>query len=247
MGQRIFDCFARADQLAGIQGRIRLATLTRVNSTQAMAEPDTPVNLKKFEDALAQIRQDFAGAPDTLRNATAEDPAKALARLRTFNSVFVELMTQRAQFLGNMEKTNQRVTEAAASTLDVARASIWLYDDARTLIRCSDLFERAQGKHSSGIELSAKDFPVYFKALEAQQTIAAHDAHNDPRTFAFSKPYLTPLGINSMLDVPIWASGKMLGVVCHEHIGPPRRWQPDEESFAYLMAGFVALASENAR
>jgi GAF domain-containing protein len=33
-------------------------------------------------------------------------------------------------------------------------------------------------------------------------------------------------------------------VVCHEHVGPARYWTRDEETFAYLMSNFVALAIE---
>jgi GAF domain-containing protein len=109
---------------------------------------------------------------------------------------------------------------------------------------CADLFERSKAKHSTGVELKAKDFPSYFKALLRERTIAAEDAHTDPRTACFSESYLKPLGIGSMLDVPIWAGQKMVGVVCHEHVGPKRRWTADEESFAYLMSSYVALAVE---
>jgi GAF domain-containing protein len=56
--------------------------------------------------------------------------------------------------------------------------------------------------------------------------------------------YLQPLGISSMLDVPILHEQKMVGVICHEHVGPRRTWNSDEENFAYLMSNFVALALE---
>jgi GAF domain-containing protein len=36
----------------------------------------------------------------------------------------------------------------------------------------------------------------------------------------------------------------MMGVVCHEHVGGPRHWNEDDESFAYLMSTMVALAME---
>jgi GAF domain-containing protein len=47
-----------------------------------------------------------------------------------------------------------------------------------------------------------------------------------------------------MLDVPIWVRGTMAGVVCHEHVGPARIWNSDEESFAYLMSALLALSME---
>ena len=47
-----------------------------------------------------------------------------------------------------------------------------------------------------------------------------------------------------MLDVPIWVDGRMVGVVCNEHIGPERTWNPDDENFAYTIGGLAALAEE---
>jgi GAF domain-containing protein len=122
--------------------------------------------------------------------------------------------------------------------------SVWLLDDRRTKITCRDLFDRSTGVHSAGLELFAKDFAPYFKALATERTIAANDAHKDPRTSCFSASYLQPLGINSMLDVPIWLGKRMAGVVCHEHVGPKRTWDSDEETFAYLMANLASIALE---
>jgi GAF domain-containing protein len=81
-----------------------------------------------------------------------------------------------------------------------------------------------------------------FHALTTERTIAAHDAQTDTRTSCFTASYLRPLGIGAMLDVPIWHGGKMVGVVCHEHLGGPRTWTADEESFAYVVANLVALS-----
>jgi GAF domain-containing protein len=154
------------------------------------------------------------------------------------------MMSQRSLFIRDSEATVRRVNEAATATLDVERVSIWYCNSTRTRIWCADLYEHASGKHSSGTELFAKDFAPYFKALGSERTIAAHDAHTDPRTSCFSEPYLRPQGIGALLDVPIWFDKRMVGVICHEHIGGSRTWTKDEETFAYLMSSFVALSLE---
>ncbi|MFN0111921.1 MAG: PAS domain S-box protein [Blastocatellia bacterium] len=138
----------------------------------------------------------------------------------------------------------QQITEVAAQALDLDRVSIWLYDRDRTRIICQDLYERQLEEHSEGLELSASDFPAYFAALDENRSIAAHDAHSDPRTAEFSESYLTPLGIVSMLDAPIRILGNNVGVVCHEQIGTPRQWSQDEETFSASVADFVAVAIE---
>lgn len=47
-----------------------------------------------------------------------------------------------------------------------------------------------------------------------------------------------------MLDAPIWLGGKMVGIVCHEHVGVKRHWRVEEENFAGSIADFVSLSFE---
>jgi two-component system cell cycle sensor histidine kinase/response regulator CckA len=136
------------------------------------------------------------------------------------------------------------ITEAAARTLGVARVSIWRYNRNHTSIECVDLFELEAGRHSSGSILSAATHPGYFRALAEVDVIAADDAVHDPRTKEFADDYLRPLGIQSMLDVPVQVGGVLDGVLCHEHIGMQREWTTDEKTFAVAMANLVSLALE---
>ena len=40
-----------------------------------------------------------------------------------------------------------------------------------------------------------------------------------------------PLAITSILDAPIAAQGTIVGALCCDHVGPPRHWTPDEQTF----------------
>lgn len=165
-------------------------------------------------------------------------------RLRKQSEVLVELTRRSGTYSDDLPIRLQQITEAASRSLEVARASIWLYSRDRSKISCLDLYEQTEARHSSGIELSSVDYPTYFAALRTERTIAAHDARADSRTCEFLDPYLTSLGITSMLDAPIWLDGEMVGVVCHEHIGPPRVWAIEEQNFAGSIADLVSLAME---
>lgn len=145
---------------------------------------------------------------------------------------------------GNLEPAFRAITKAAADGLAVERVGVWLYRNHASKIECVNLYERSLKKHSSGHLLAAKNFPSYFKALERNRTIAAHDAHHDERTSEFSKTYLTPLGITSMLDAPINLGGHAIGVVCHEHVGSKRTWTTEEQTFAASIGDCVAMAVE---
>ncbi|WP_395737475.1 PAS domain S-box protein [Prosthecobacter sp.] len=133
------------------------------------------------------------------------------------------------------------ITEEIAHAMDVERVSIWRYDTSRSSIVCQVLYESTPRRHSSGLELHASDFPSYFRAMAQNEVIAADVAQQDPRTCEFTESYLKPLGITAMLDAPLHVGGVLAGVLCQEHVGPPRTWLPEERSFATSLANFISL------
>ena len=141
----------------------------------------------------------------------------------------------------SLEGMLAELTETASATLSVERTSVWLLSEDHRSLCCLDLYEKGRGAHTAGAVLAADAYPRYFAALETGRAIDAHDALTDPRTSEFAEGYLRPLGISSMMDAAIRREGGLVGVVCHEHVGPPRAWQPDEMAFAGALADQVAL------
>ena len=136
------------------------------------------------------------------------------------------------------------VTESSARVLRVERVSLWRYTNNHSTIRCIDLYELGQDRHSAGLELNASGYPSYFKALASSEAIVADDATMDPRTREFSDTYLTPLGITAMMDIPIFLNGRLEGVLCHEQVGPPTPWLPEDRLFGIAAANLIALTME---
>ncbi len=180
----------------------------------------------------------------TERRQSEEALRDAQNRRTRQNRVLLDLAQSRSAGSGDLEAALRELTETAVRTLNVDRASVWLYHADDTAIRCLNLFERTRNRHSSGGELTASRFPAYFEALEAERTISAGDAAADSRTADFAASYLLPRGISSVLDAPVRVHGHIVGVVRHEHVGPPRQWTSDEENFAASLADLVSLALE---
>jgi len=148
------------------------------------------------------------------------------------------------RYEGDPDGAIHAITETAARALSTARASVWLLSEEATEMTCVDLYEAAEDRHSSGIVLHATDFPRYFAAMLEEETIAATDAHTDPRTSEFSASYLGPLGIGAMLDAPLRTGLRLVGVLCHEHIGPAREWGLGEKKDAAFLASLASLTLE---
>ena len=141
----------------------------------------------------------------------------------------------------------QRLTEEIANAIQVSRASIWLFSDDKTVLRCVTLFDSEAKRHTSGVMLTAADYPLYFEAINNESRISTSDVQNDPRTSEFKEKYLAPHGITSMLDAGIYADGELKGMVCLEHTAEKRNWHADEESFASTIASIVAQILANTK
>jgi PAS domain S-box-containing protein len=139
-------------------------------------------------------------------------------------------------------KALEDITRTASDVLQVARVGVWLFREDRARIVCESLYENGHFTPAAGMSLEAGRYPRYFEAIAQSRTLAASDARLDPRTREFAEDYLGPQGISSLLDVPIRLQGSVVGIVCHEHVGPAREWTPEEEHFAASIADFVALA-----
>jgi hypothetical protein len=205
------------------------------------------------EELITKLRSDVSsGAPiamaqiDALARALS-DRREVEERVRRSHAALLTLARSPNLGAGALDAALREITETASQVLGVARSSFWTYNADQSAILCLELFVRETRTHESGVELPQSAYPGYFRALREERSIAAHDAHTDPRTSEFSAGYLTPLGIGAMLDAPIRVGGRMIGVICNEHVGPARTWTPDEEHFAASLADFIALAFESSR
>jgi len=230
----------------------RLSRLSAgVSSIRISGDLSARVPLIAGKDELSSLTVTINGMLAALEHSQHEQ-RQSEQRLRRQSAVLAELAKRKVLDHPDLRTSLREITEAAARTLEVERASVWLYnqdhnssgDDPRTKIRCIDLYEQSIGRHSEGAELTEAGHPAYFQALEADRIIAAHDAHTDPRTKEFSQLYFSPLGITSLLDAPIRLGGRMIGTVSHEHVGRPRRWALEEQNFTGSIADLVSLTME---
>lgn len=131
--------------------------------------------------------------------------------------------------------------ELAAKALEVERVGVWLFVEDGAALRCAVLYEASKDERSSGAVLRIADFPNYFRSVAIRKSVPAEVATNDPRTAELAAAYLTPLGITSMLDAGIFVEGKLVGVVCHEHVGSMREWTTEARDFAGSIADLLAM------
>jgi PAS domain S-box-containing protein len=146
----------------------------------------------------------------------------------------------------SLEDFLTHVTTLGAATLDLARVSVWVYNDTGTELRCVRLFDRERNVQESGAVLQVERYPRFFGTLRECRTIAAHDVRADALTVELTDCVIDR-ETTSVLIVPLREQGRPIGMVCHEGTAGLRHWKIDEQNFGASLADLTALALETDR
>jgi PAS domain S-box-containing protein len=161
--------------------------------------------------------------------------------LKKLNDVIISQSHNTLFYEGKISDGGKLLTKEVTTTINVDRCSIWLYNTDKTSIICQQLYIKAEDNWYSDIELFRKDFTPYFDHLLVDPIIVADDAETHSATSCFTEGYLKPLGIKSMLDVPIIFRGSIIGVICIESL-TLKSWAPCEVDFAQMLSSLYSFA-----
>ncbi|HUR27628.1 MAG TPA: ATP-binding protein [Planctomycetota bacterium] len=218
---------ARLAELQRKQPELRVIFRTGSPGNRTIAE-STPQTARAVREALAQPGIGTSAQERAVIDRVVQDQSAYLRLAR--------------RDMWDFEDTLRDITRTAAELLDVARVSMWEVERESSKLRCVLVYEREKDLHACTQELELG--PRYLAALESAMFVAADHAQDDPRTSEFTRAYLAELGITSLLDAPVRREGRIVGVLCNEHVGPERHWSLLDQCSAVALAGIVARALE---
>jgi PAS domain S-box-containing protein len=157
------------------------------------------------------------------------------------NSILIRQSQNEVFYTGNIEAACYEILNLAANSLMAERSSIWRYESSKESLTLIKLYTRDHGYSSGNEELKKVDYDPYFEYLLNEDVISAEDAENHPATSCFLESYLKPFGIKSILDVPIWYKGRVIGVICIEDV-KIREWKEEEIDFCQVLSFFYSFA-----
>ncbi|MBN1939543.1 MAG: PAS domain S-box protein [Candidatus Aminicenantes bacterium] len=230
--------------------RDRVSAVIPLSGTRSMqsrrGDDWLETRLFNIYNRAGEVKGGYLLARDITESKRAEEERTAAQeRIQLQRNVLLQFSMSSASAEGDFPAAMREITEAAARTLGVERVGIWLGSAEIGNIRCPEIYELSKDLHSPGPVLEAARYPRYFEALHRDRIVDAVDVFADPRTREFSEDYFRPLGIGSLLDSAVRVSGMVVGLVSCEHVGPPRRWLPDEIRFAAEVADAAAHAYAN--
>jgi PAS domain S-box-containing protein len=172
------------------------------------------------------------------RNKKGKEQSKYVKKL---NETLISQSHNPLFYEGNTSEGAKVLTKEVIESINADRCSIWLYNKDKSSIICEQLYIKSEDTWYQNIELHKKDFQPYFLSLLINPIIIANDAETHSATSCFTEGYLKPLGVKSMLDVPITYKGETIGVICIESL-TLREWDKVEVDFAQLLSSLYTFA-----
>ncbi|WP_187775737.1 putative bifunctional diguanylate cyclase/phosphodiesterase [Luteimonas suaedae] len=178
----------------------------------------------------------------------ATDRSERGALARRHNHALVALARQVWHDDCSLESAYAQICEVAAAALEADRVGIWHLDPTHARLACVHLFQRKGALHNPpGAHEVLPLGDEYRARLGQMRVIDAADVTGDVALTAADPAlagYLERHDIVSMLDAPVRSGGELVGVVCHEQVGTPRVWTPEDQAFAASIGDYAAMAAE---
>ena len=160
---------------------------------------------------------------------------------KLLNNVLITQSKNQLFYEGNVKDGAKELTKQVAESMQIDRCSIWLFNSDKSSISCQQLYINAEDLWFEGSSILESECPPYFESIKNADVIIADDAQKHSSTSCFGKSYLLPLGIRSMLDVPIIFGGDVIGVICIENY-KKRKWKKVEIIFAQMLAALYSFS-----
>lgn len=161
--------------------------------------------------------------------------------LQRLNNTLIAQSRNELFYTGNISLASMAIIRDIAETINTDRVSIWIFNEGDSEIACQNLYLKEARQFEQGAILKREDFADYFTAIHDDPVIIANDAESHPATKCFTELYLKPLGIKSMLDVPIWFRGSLYGIICIESKSA-RTWEKAEVDFVQILSSLYSFA-----
>jgi len=184
----------------------------------------------------------FSGiARDITEKKNIENEKKRrLKKIEAYNNSTKKLSTTDFSKYDKLNTVIDLILKEAATISNANRVSFWKYH--KDLITCKNLFSLDNQNLTDKNILNKESYPIYFETLNNKAIINAPDVFNKLETSEFQKLYFTKNNIKSMLDVPIFLTGQLAGVVCFESTEKKREWDNEDINYARTISDVISLA-----
>jgi signal transduction histidine kinase/ActR/RegA family two-component response regulator len=173
--------------------------------------------------------------------ASVKDEAERLVRQQR---ALREVMHQPAVREGTLIQAMRALSQRLCQDIDASRVAINLLDPHQDAIAFSDVYIAATGQHERLLEVQNLGRIKDIRDAHIDAAVAIRDAQNDPRLAEMTASHVRPLGVLSLMQIPIVLNGAGIGRINISETRAMRDWTQSEMMFASAVAQVVAMVVE---
>ncbi|WP_434424706.1 ATP-binding protein [Nannocystis pusilla] len=136
-----------------------------------------------------------------------------------------------------------QVLEISCELVGVERASYWSFRADPPSLVCELGYVASKRLLERGAVVLERDNPEYFTEIRRVQVLDIKDTRTDRRSRSLGT-YLSMHGIQSMLNVPVFAGGELIGVLCHDCVRGRRSWSSRDCELALTISHILSSLLE---
>ena len=156
-----------------------------------------------------------------------------------YNKTVTSLTTTNYSNYTDLETRIMNIIKTAATVSECSRTSYWKYDSDK--IVCQQLYSLEKNTFEQGVILEKIKYPIYLNAIQSKNFICAPNVLKKHELSEFVNDYFIPLNIKSILDIPFFINGELIGIVSFEVINEKRKWDNEDINFARAIADIISL------
>jgi len=145
--------------------------------------------------------------------------------------------------IGDLDAAAMVIAQEGCTTLNVRSSGVWRLSDDESVLQCISYYIADTGRHTIADDYSMDNDPKYAAKLKTQRLIVTDNIS----AYEYEVNDQYNVGLCAYLEAPIYASGKLYGVIsieqnrCEEY-PDGREWTLEEQSYASSLADMMALA-----
>ena len=160
-------------------------------------------------------------------------------KIEKYNETIKRLSTTNFSNYKNLDVSVMQILESAARVTRCNRVSYWKY--ANDILTCENQYELEANSFSRGIVLKKENYPIYFELIKSRKQICAPDVFSKYELSEFTENYFLEYDIKSILDIPFFINGELIGVLCLEATKSKINWDNEDINFARSISDIISL------
>ena len=181
----------------------------------------------------------------TLSKSIEIEEQKRRIEISRLNAVSNRLSTLNFHHFDNLQSLFEHICKETAIGLNIDRVSIW--ENTEEKITLENIYVQHEDKHYADLTLNKNDFKNYFQAIAKDPLVIASDVYQNNDLIDFAHEYFPKYNIKSLLDIPIYISGKLKAILCLEATNEIKYWSTEDINFAKTIGDIIALTIETTK